>query len=364
MYYGDLEGNWTDSTVNYINCNFAEANNIPNDGKFDPDTIPSPLRLKLAVGRVDFARLPVLTSTPPPGITPRSEVTLLQQYLTKDHLYRLRRLSWQSVNPTPRAMVYGHFHDTRDNPIFENAAQSIYAINGDLTQLAVGDFCLQRGKPSYWAFLSGPGATDRLNTGIPVLEHTAADLADPAKEPQSAFYMVLASYLGDWNLSNNNYLRSLLSTPNFGLASMWTRFSTWRIDAMGVGDVLGAAQSRMVNDPKNGYYDISRDLAILGDPTLRLHVLTPPSNLTATSSSGAVQLSWSPSEAGAQYYVYRGNSTLGPFTRISAAISGTNFTDTAPSSIQKTYMVRAIKPTTVANGSYTNISQGAMATSF
>jgi hypothetical protein len=167
-------------------------------------------------------------------------------------------------------------------------------------------------------------------------------------------------------LSNNNFLRSLLATPNFGLASMWTRFALWRVDLMGIGEPLAAAMIRMVNDPKNSFYDRSRDLTILGDPTLRLHVLTPVSGVTATTSNNKlkVQVAWSPSESGVQYYVYRGPSTSGPFTRISSApVAATSFTDDSPSNKQKAYMVRALKRVTTASGSYTNISQGVIASS-
>jgi hypothetical protein len=227
----------------------------------------------------------------------------------------------------------------------------------------VGDFCLQRSKPSLWGFLSGAGAMDRLNNGIPILEHTAAELTNPANEPKTAFYVVLSSFLGDWNLSTNNYLRSLLATPNYGLAAMWTRFALWRTDALGVGEHLGAAFVRMVNDPKNVFYDQSRDLTILGDPTLRMHILAPPVNATATARLGKVELAWTASsDAGASYYVYRSASALGPFTRIStSAVTGTTFTDSSPPPGLKVYSVRAIKGVTVGNGSYVNISQGAFA---
>ena len=197
-------------------------------------------------------------------------------------------------------MVYGNFHDSRDNPIFENAAQALAGITDNPGGLLVGDFCLQRSQPNLWGFLSGSGSPDRVNSAIPYLEHTALDFADPAKEPKTAFCMALASFVGDWNLSNNNYLRSLLATPNFGLASMWVRLGLWRTDCLGLGETLGASLVRMVNDPKNTFYDTSRDLAILGDPALRLHVLTPPASLIAASNQtkSAVQLSWAASEPG------------------------------------------------------------------
>jgi hypothetical protein len=359
MFYGDLDGTWTDTAVNYTNCYFAEPLNVPGDGKFDQDQLPSPFVMRLAVGRVDFARMPVFTSNPT-----QSEVALLQQYLLKDHKYRSKLLNWQSGTPPTSSIVYGDFHDSRDYPIFENAAAAMVAITTDTNSLVVGDFCLQRNKSYVWGMMSGPGICDRVNQSYTYLEHSSADLTISGNEPTSTFYMLLASFMGDWNLTTNNYLRALIATPNYGLASMWTRHALWRIDAMGTGEHLGACELRMTNDPKDSFYDRSRELAIMGDPTLRLHILTPPANVSAVASNGSVQVSWSGSEPGAQFYVYRSASAYGPYTRISSAVvSGTSFTDSSPSSGQKVYMVRALKPVTVGNGTYTNISQGAIGTS-
>ena len=362
MFYGDMDGTWTDRGATLTNCDFVEPHNVPNDGKFDQDGIPAPFSLKLAVGRVDFARLPVFTSTPPPGVAAKSEAALLLQYLTKDHRYRHKLNSWQQGNTPLRGMVYGNFHDGRDNQIFENAKQTSLAISANPDSLTVGDFYLQNARPSAWGFLAGAGLWDRVNQAIPVLEHTSAHLANPANEPKTSFYILLSSFMGDWNLRTDNFLRSLLATPNHGLASMWTRAALWRTDALGIGEHLGAALTRMVSSPKNTFYDQSRDLTILGDPTLRLHVLAPPTNLKAASSALNVLLSWNASESGAQYYVYRGQALNGPFTRIaSAPVSGLAFTDNSPPTQQKVYMVRAIKPLAVGNGAYTNLSQGAFA---
>jgi hypothetical protein len=361
MFYGDLDGTWTDSSANYTNCNFPEATNLRGDGKFDQDGIPSPFVMRLAVGRIDFARLPAFTSNPTPGVSAMSEAALIEQYLRKDHLFRFKQLSWQTTNPNA-ATVYGHFHDGRDSPIFENAANAAVALSADPAALQVGDFCMQRTHSYLWGFLSGSGYYDRVNWAIPLVEHTSASLANAANEPTAAFCMVLASFLGDWNLSTNNFLRSLLATPNYGLAACWTRASLWRFDELGLGEDLGYAQLRMVNDPKLLFYDHSRDLAILGDPTLRLHILAAPSSLTATSKEGQVELKWTGSETGAQYFVYRSASTNGPFTRISISpVNATVYTDPAPDAQQRVYLVRAIRRLVVSNGSSTNISQGAFA---
>src|SRR5207248_1131072 len=61
-YYGDMDGLWTDTTVNYVGtdpgdpADTARLANVPGDGKFDQSTIPGVVRLN--VGRVDLANLP------------------------------------------------------------------------------------------------------------------------------------------------------------------------------------------------------------------------------------------------------------------------------------------------------------------
>ncbi|MFO1501677.1 MAG: VCBS repeat-containing protein [Verrucomicrobiota bacterium] len=362
MFYGDLLGTWTDQSGNLMNCDFPECHNVPGDGRFDQDGIPLPSVMQLCVGRVDFARMPVFTEQPPPGQARQTEVGLIEQYLRKDHLYRHRQLPWQQGDRPLGAMVYAHFEDARANPILENACHAAFAIGQDLGCMTVSDFCLNRARPALWGFMAGPGGSDRINSGIPVLEHTSADLVPAAHEPKAAFFTLHASYVGDWNMVGNNYLRALLATPNFGLASMWTRFGLWRTDILSLGEHLGACHLEMVNNPKNIFYDQSRDLTVLGDPTLRLHLLPPPRSLKATRLPQQVQLAWSPAQPDCQYYVYASPSGNGPYTRLSdGLLTEPSFRDQAPGAAKKVYMVRALQRVAVGTGSYTNISQGVRA---
>ncbi|HUR22058.1 MAG TPA: hypothetical protein VMZ90_14680, partial [Vicinamibacterales bacterium] len=103
VYYGDVNGNWTDNSIDFVQSSHSDpANNIrltnrPGDGKFDQTQIPSTVELE--VGRVDLANMPGRDDW---GIyaTFPSEVEALRKYLNKDHNYRHR-----VVNPTRRAVV-------------------------------------------------------------------------------------------------------------------------------------------------------------------------------------------------------------------------------------------------------------------
>ncbi|HHZ64392.1 MAG TPA: fibronectin type III domain-containing protein, partial [Flavobacteriales bacterium] len=71
VYYADMDGMWTDNTVNNTVAAETRNQNIPGDGKFDQSKVPSALELQVC--RVDFNSLPNFTET---------EEVLLSQYLS------------------------------------------------------------------------------------------------------------------------------------------------------------------------------------------------------------------------------------------------------------------------------------------
>ena len=99
----------------------------------------------------------------------------------------------------------------------------------------------------------------------------------------------------------------------------------------------------------------------MGDPTLRLHPVIPPSNLLINETTNGFNLTWNESAEAdlLGYYVYKSDSDAGPFTRISGTnpISETNFTDSAGVA-SSVYMLRAVKLESSPSGTYYNLSQG------
>ncbi|HWQ93717.1 MAG TPA: fibronectin type III domain-containing protein, partial [Clostridia bacterium] len=55
-YYGDMDGLWTDNSVEITCATDVRNRNVPGDGKFDPSAFPS--AIELMVGRVDLANMP------------------------------------------------------------------------------------------------------------------------------------------------------------------------------------------------------------------------------------------------------------------------------------------------------------------
>jgi hypothetical protein len=98
----------------------------------------------------------------------------------------------------------------------------------------------------------------------------------------------------------------------------------------------------------------------MGDPTLRMNVVAPPSNVAVSAGTGTATISWTASaDAVAGYYVYRAASDAGPFTRLTPSlVTGASFVDTAAPGGSPTYLVRAVRIETTPSGSYWNASTG------
>jgi hypothetical protein len=134
---------------------------------------------------------------------------------------------------------------------------------------------------------------------------------------------------------------------------------------MAAADTLSSGLWRMVNDPDpflvgNSNSDTARHQAILGNPTLRLHALAPPTAASAVRQGNNIVVNWTAGQGNSASSVYRASSRAGPFLRITpGAVTATSFTDTAPPAGNKVYLIRGLKLTQSGSGSYTNISHGA-----
>jgi hypothetical protein len=203
----------------------------------------------------------------------------------------------------------------------------------------------------------GTQGTDRYATTTDIVEADA----------HAVFVMANGSWFGDWD-HEDNFMRAFLATPSYGLACAWAGSPHWFLHHMGLGETIGFSTLLTQNNRWNGLYQNHTNLAagevhvaLMGDPTLRMHPVAPISNLAgSTNTPAVVNLTWTASpDSVLGYHVYRSSNALGPFTRLSGSlINQTNFSDTTPSIGLNTYLVRAIKLETSASGSYYNPSQG------
>ena len=101
--------------------------------------------------------------------------------------------------------------------------------------------------------------------------------------------------------------------------------------------------------------------ALMGDPTLRMWVARPPTNLRlGDDPQGGIRLTWSPSpDSVAGYEIYRSGSLRAPFLRLTAApVADTTFVDPTPLPAGNVYSVRALKPDRNASGTFLHLSAG------
>lgn len=376
VYYGDMDGQWTDSTVNWKQtensdpADAARLSNVPGDGKFDQSTVPGVV--KLNVGRVDLANMPGYLQYQSQPSFPTEDV-LLRQYLNKDHNFR------HGLMNVRRRAIIGDYSGDKEGiapaasgfrsfaPIVGNGAASLTNLNllyndapGQwLPTLASNDylFALGVGAGSYTT-VSGIGVRP------PYGEATTADLV--SNDVRAVFVMLFGSWCGDWD-SQDNVVRSILATPTYGLAAVYTGVPHWYLHPMGLGETIGYCARLTQNNTNPGLYQhqvtLSANMvhiALMGDPTLRLFAVAPVSGLNGAASGGQVNLNWaaSPDAAIVGYHVYRASSATGPFVRLtSSPVAATSFTDSAAPA-GATYMVRAVKLESTPSGSYFNGSEG------
>ncbi len=360
MVYGDVDGHWSDGGRVVEQAMVPELANEPGDGKFENNFPPS--NLEMFIGRVDFSRMSLLKTSDEPT---DAEARLVQGYFAKARRYRL------SQPPYPLgdgAVTYGYFSQSGrsgiDMLVYENAQRNTSLFyQAGLYRLKVGDPFTQRSHSYTWGFVGGNGSVHAVNPGMLHLEHSVSTLAAPRGEGAVGFYLMVGSYFCNWDLPNN-FMRATIATANYGLSAAWMgpfpTFTNWRFEGMGMGAPLGAGLLATVNDsPPYMMGDNHRFLAIMGDPTLRMHVLSPPADVRAENRGGAVELRWERGDPDVQYFIYRARSKVGPYTRISSLpVKATVFRDESSLKEEPAYMVRALKLMTSGCGSYTNLSQG------
>ena len=352
VFYGEMDGEWTD---------------VNRDGIYDPSTLPSDV--ELMVGRVDFADMPGQYSANGfPG-----EVDLLKRYLEKDHAFRhgLRR-------PKPRALVGNGIGDAAGQAYAASAYRSFAALLGPANVTTVPS---QYGTPEderwmarlvaddyLWAYACGAGSDFSVGAMGGHGEYGDAWSSDfLEKKPKGTFYMMFGSWFGDW-AKPDNLMRAAIAAPDYGLAACYSGRPHFFYHHMGIGEPIGYGVRLSQNN--NGLYQnqVQRGLrgvhiALMGDPTLRLQQLAPPTEAVATTDGSGVAIAWKESrDKVLGYHVYRAASAGGPFVRLSEApVADTRFVDPNPGAGAATYLVRAIVLNVGPSGSFYNASQGAFA---
>jgi hypothetical protein len=340
LYYGDMDGAWTD-TQNLGGT--GRQNNVAGDGKFDQSYAPGST-VELGVGRVDLADMP--------AFAPKTEIDLLRQYLNKDHGFRVKAWTLPA-----RGLIDDNFGAFGGEAFASTGWRAFSAFFGPANVFALDWFGTLGTNGYLWAYGCGGGNYQGAG-GVGSTSNFAAT------DTKTAFTFLFGSYFGDWDVSND-FLRAPLATTTYGLTCAWAGRPAWHVHHMATGETIGYAARLTQNNSGTYFYGYgpSVHVALMGDPTLRMHVVAPVSNVAAAGGAGSAAISWTASpDAVAGYHVYRGASAGGPFTRLTPGlVTATSFTDTSAPGGSATYLVRAVRLETSASGSYWNASTGVAA---
>lgn len=339
-FYGDIDGTWTDSTVNNTTPTRAENDNIPGDGKYDQSIFPS--ALELAVGRVDLSNMPAFTAP---------EQDLLKAYLDKNHDFRHRVISCAE-----QAVIDDNFSYTTYTEAFAASGWRNFAPMFGAANSTAADYFTTLNTasgPGYlWSYGCGGGTyTSAGGVGSTTSFTTSTN--------RNIFTMLFGSYHGDWG-AQNNFMRASLCS-GWTLTCAWAGRPAWSFWHMALGETIGHSTRWSMNDsaPLNATGARGCHMGLMGDPTLRMHTLAPASNFAGTNGA-TIPLTWTAApDVVNGYYVYRASAQNGPYSLLTASpVTGTNYTDSTPLTGTNYYMLRSAATKTSASGSYENLSQG------
>jgi hypothetical protein len=360
LVYADVDGEWTDTKTHKT---FTRGNqeNIPGDGKFDQNTI-APNSLELEVGRVDLANMPAFKL---------NEVELLRRYLQRNHDFRHGR-----ITAPAHGLIDDHFGGFRGEA-FGWSGWSNFAAFFGAENLDDKDWFSTLPKTAYlWAYGCGGGSFTRAN-GV----GNTSDFA--TKGSRAVFTMLFGSYFGDWN-EPDNFMRAPLAAEGFGLTCAWAGRPHWIFHPMALGKNIGYCALRTQANNSIGDYPSPDDLrltksgknddsewdtnpihvALMGDPTLRLHPVPPPIAATVVKTDEGWLLRWKPGTAKSfgsdvTYLVYRASSSDGTFRRLTkTSFDKTKFLDHEIADTSAVYLIKTRVLQSTSSGTYFNTSQG------
>ena len=342
-YYGDFEGIWSDNSVNCTTGSSTRHHNVPKDGKFDQSIPPSPIELE--IGRLDMFDMDAFST---------NDTQLTREYLNRVHKFRMGEITF-----VKRALIDNNFTGLN---LASTGYQNLPCFVGLDSVSDTKDYFSSQNSGSYlWSYGCGAGYYNSCS-GI----GTSNDFSANKGTFSNAFTMLAGSYFGDYD-SKNNLMRSALAAGSFNVC--WGGIPKWYLHHMAMGMHSGYGARLTINndvDYFNGAFNGSWNgvfIELLGDPTLTMNHVKPPTNLTAQTSNGNVLLKWNKSMDAESYNIYRIDTAKNTITlaRTSCGTSSntpdTFFTDDCNwSSGKYTYAVAAVKLETTGAGTYLNQS--------
>jgi len=375
-FYANMTGTWTDTSSNYqyMGANDISTSsgklNLPGDNKYDQYYMAQTGGVAdMGFGRIDLSNNIL------------GEYEALRTYFNKLHRYKVA--SPDFLPGRKIALRTGAFPN-----IDETCWTGALAISGALSNVDVvktlptvpnymdADAAYTAANGPYLFYFKGNGGPQNSVGG------------------KAVFWTGMQSHWGWWFnstvTSSENTMALRLGEDSYTLSFTWDIFGTrYFYHRMGMGLDAGDMMRVSINNVDSivGTYSFVTDAAgthapclmpvtgglfmnHFGDPTLRLYMFAPPTNLSVLSTGGHPVLTWTASTEPTilGYHVYRtplaSGVATGPAQRITASpIAATTYTDNDPTAGQNTgqwsYMVRAIRLETTGAGTFYNASLGA-----
>lgn len=344
IYYADLDGIWTDTSMVNSQASDSRNHNLIDDGKFDQFRIPSDT--ELAIGRVDFYNLPLFQE---------SELKLLKRYFDKNHEYRNGLF-----NVIDSAIVDDRFGAGYIEAFAAGGLMNFHTLLGnkintyDYLRFAVKD----ANRSFKWIYGCGPGSFTSA--------HDIAYSEEFAGENHNAiFAMIFGSYHGDWD-SENNLLRSAIASKPSILSAIWSGRPTWILSHMLFDETMGYSARLSQNYSFSDYPNMSIwgtrviHIALIGDPTLRNEAIPAMNNISIEQVAPfEIEISWQYDYSNNGFFVYKFDEFSGNFTLLNEIpVFENSFLDKFPKEGKNIYLVRANKLIEHHYGSHFILSNG------
>lgn len=373
--------------------------NSAGDFKYDHQLLPSDSeggpggQLEIPVGRIDFAALeyyanPTTLLASPHSTLRLAEYQLLRRYLAKVHNYKLGLRTYpQGVRVYEEDGNFFEMGSTIGN-ILDRAGYGRESLNTFKQDL------FAQSSDILWGIHGGFSSRSTIQGSRPT-NYASEELATGAISPRCGFLFLRGSHFVDWNLLDSFGLHCLalskdvLSVSWIGDAYSGVFCGPYQVDPVAAGMHLGAMQTATYNrinlQQVTGNY-------LLGDPTLRMKYIAPPTTASAvkvcvgaagTGTPGAetfaIDVSWTPSSDVVDgYAIYRNEANaaaLGSKTEYRKASNWVlkgmvsadqlRFRDASgglSSDGVVDYMVRAVVRVRTGSGGYSCPSLGSVAT--
>ncbi len=344
-YYADMDQAWLDYSVNNSGASRPENRNVPKDGKFDLSAFPG--LVELQVGRVYLGDFNIFSE---------SETELMQKYLAKAHTFKMG-----NTKPEMYAVIDDNFGYFGGEAFAANGWRNFAPLIGMNNYSNGKYFESMKTHPYLWSYGTGGGWYQGAS-GVGNQDSFKYDTI------LGTFSMLFGSYFGDWDVTNS-FLRGPLASPySTILTNVWAGRPWWQFHHMALGNNIGFSANLAMNNTgtySNGYSYANGfvHISLMGDPSLRMQYLQPPSQLDikASSNGQSAQLSWtaSPDSRVIGYHIYAADSLLGIYKQINAVpVKSNSYNYLTPKNGNNAFMVRAVVLEETPSGSYYNQSLG------